>query len=834
MLAHVIRHRSIPVLIALLVLSCQAPPSELVDEPPACEHVPSPATRFRLFAVGHKVTIDEAVSAETYEAAIRATVDTHVAPYLATDRQNVLVFPESVALSALLLGARGAQAREQETAVVALSLLLGEHAGAVGFYAQRAPLAAAGRLLLLAVSDPLWRAFDNTFSRLARDHGVYVVASLDIGDVEIATEDEIIAAVGDPDRPAGAPVYWVPDGQVYNQAVFYGPDGQLLARVRKQYLTDLEIVDLDLGGGLPERLGPVDVGGLMRAAAMISRDAWMQDALERQVLRGADVLMQNEAFSGGWTIAPQGYAWPPDNLKRSGWAAVQKHPELRVAVAPMLVGNFFDIVFDGQSFAAIAGEPGQTPGALIAQEPDTGWAAIAPWVESDPMTGTLEERRQVLRAVGEALLPGGERDNEYLPGSVYVDVELPADQGFSAIGDAVPGAETPVLGASVAIAGSGLGRQRHAVPVILAEGTMVVAWEDSRYCAGQIMVASSRDQGHTWTEPARVAPIHQAQRTPAMVATASGELILAWQQVTGADRAEIRVSRSSDGGSTWSPAVAVDAALTVEAWKPALAADPVTGEVHLAFVDRRAAEPDQANWRIYAARSDAQARSWSEAARVDPRERSGSLDSTYTNEWTPAIAARDRHVVVAYTHRQRPDPAEQPSHDVFAIHSRDGGLTWEEPLRLDQGGFPERLAADVVLDMAPEGELYVLWSSLRGTSHDSDIALAVMDGSTAAALSFAPDAAPSRDQWFPAVAALADGARVVAWQDFRNGSNDIYLARLDAQGFGAAMRVDDAGDSATQSWRPRIAAAPDGIVLVVWEDSRTGHAEIRAASGTLP
>jgi predicted amidohydrolase len=827
------RHPSIPVLLALLAMSCQPPPSELSQQPPACERVPAPATRFRLFAVGHKVTMDEAVSAETYEAAIRATVDTHVVPHLATDRPNVLVFPESVALSALLLGPRGDAARQEETAFVALSLLLGEHAVAVGFYAQRAPLAAAGRLLLLAVSDPLWRAFDGTFSRLARDLGVYVVASLDIGDVEIATEEEIIAAVGDPDRPAGAPVYWVPDAQVYNQAIFYGPEGQLLSRVRKQYLTDLEIVDLDLRGGLPERLGPVDVGGLMRATAMISRDAWMQDALERQALRGADVLMQNEAFSGGWTIAPDGYTWPPDNLKRSGWAAVQKHPELRVAVAPMLVGNFFDIVFDGQSFAAIAGEPGQTPGALIAQEPDTGWAAIAPWVESDPMTGTLEERRQALREVGEALLPGGARENEYVAGSVYVDIDLPADQGYPAIGDAAPGAETPVLGASVAIAPSGLGRQRHAAPVILAGGAMAVAWEDSRYCAGQIMVASSRDQGTTWTEPVRVAPLDQAQRTPAMVATASGELIRAWQQVTGADRAEIRVSRSSDGGITWSPAVAVDADRSVEAWKPALAADPVTGDIHLAFVDRRAAEPDQANWRVYAARADAQARSWSEAARVDPRERD-SLDSTYTNEWTPAIAARDGQVVVAYTHRQRPDPAEQPSHDVFTIHSRDGGLTWDSPVRLDQGGFPERLAADVVLHMSPEGELSVLWSSLRGTSHDSDIALAVMDGSTAAPLRFGPDSAPSRDQWFPAVAALGDGTRAVVWQDFRNGSNDIVLARLDAQGFGAVMRIDDAGDSATQSWRPRIATALDGAVLVVWEDSRTGHAEIRAASAALP
>lgn len=818
------------VVIAAFSMACEGPPGKLADgEPPRCEHEASPGARFRLFAVGHKVTLDEAENAQAYEAAIRATVARDVVPHLAQDRPNVLVFPESVALSALLLGPRGAAARQESTAQGALTTLLQSYLDEVTIYARHAPDAGPGRLLMLAATDPLWRAFDGTFSRLARDHGVYVAAGVDVGDVEIATDPEIIEVLGDPDRPPDAPVYWVPDGKVYNQVIFYGPDGGLIGRIRKEYLTDLELVDLDLEGGLPERLGPVDLDGLMRAAAMVSRDAWMQDALERQALRGANVLMQNEAYAGGWVTAPAGYGWPPDNLKRSGWAAAQKYPEFRVAVAPMLVGNFFDVVFDGQSFAVIPGEPGHMRRSLAAQVPDTGWAAMSPWVEEPPMSGTLEEQRAFLRAIGESLRPGGERDNQYVAGSVYVDVDIPADDGYAVLGDARPGAEEPILGTSSAIAPSNMGRQRHAAPVMMADKNMVVAWEDTRFCTSQVMVASSHD-GQTWTLPVRVQPWNRPQRTPSMVVTPRGELILAWQEVLDHDRAEIRVARSSDAGATWSPAWRIDEANTMEAWKPSLAVDPANGDVYLAFVDRRSHDPGRANWRIHVTHSRDGARSWSPPARVDPRERSmDDVDPTYTNEWTPAVAARDGHVVVAYTHRERPDPAEQPSHDVFAIKSQDRGVTWDAPVRLDQGGFPERLSGDVVVSMSSDHGFRVLWSSLRGTGPDTDIALA-----SGTELAFAPDTVPARDQWFPSIAELAGDAWVVAWQDLRNGSNDVYLARLNAQGFGPALRVDDAGPSAAQAWRPRVAAHEDGTVLVVWEDSRTGHAEIRVASGMLP
>jgi predicted amidohydrolase len=833
--------RPLPILVAVsaLAAACVRPPDQVAPDaagpPPACLHDPRPAVSYRLFAVGHKLSLSEAESPLAFEAAIRSTVQRDVAPNLAGDRPNILVFPESVAFPTVFGGDRGANARAQASALEAFSALVVNLVTESNFYAEFAD-GAAGKLALLAVTDPTWRAFDTTFSNIAREYGVYVVAGIDVGDVEVTEDPLVIDAVGDPQRPDGSPVYWVPEGEVYNQAIFYEPSGAMIGRVHKAYLTDLEANELEIRGGLPEQLGPVDVGGMMNAAAMISRDAWMQDALDRVVMRGADVLLQNEAYIG-WTVAPDGYAWPPDNLKRSAWAAVQKYPELRAAVAPMYAGNFFDINFDGQSFAVRDGTPGDEPMALLAQEPDVGWAAIAPWVEPDPMAGTLDERRAVLAAVGEALKPGGARDDEYVAGTVWIDVDLRKDDAYPRVDDAEPDGGEPILGRSWTVLAHGIGRKRSASLAVEQAGKLVMAWEDTRYCAGQIVASRTTDGGATWTEPVRVQPWNRPQHDPQILSLGEESMVVAWQEITNDGTGEIRVSRSTDAGLTWSPRVRVDFENTGDAWQPSLARDPVSGDLLLAFVDARPrgdastdARGDDPNYRVYVTRSANAGRSWSAPVRVDSRERTDSIaDSTFTNEWSPSIAVAGTYVIVAYTHRHRPDPAEQPSHDVFVAESIDGGLTFGAPARLDGGGFPERIASDVALDLAPDGTWTVFWTSLRGVGYDADIAMA---SSAFAGVVLAPDADPPRDQWFPAAARFDDRLAVV-WQDFRGGSNDIYLSEIAGGEFGEVQRVDDGGGSAAQSWRPTIAINEFGVGYAVWEDSRTGHAELRIARKLL-
>ena len=809
--------------LALIAIAAACGSSDLDDEtgpPPVCEHVAPPAKRVRVFAVGHKLEVSEGTTYASYASAFTATVEREVIPHLATDRPNVLVFPESVAFTAAFLGARGQEARLKDSAFVAYAALQGTMQDAFSHYRSLSTDGGIGRWILLAATDPTWRSFDQTFSAIARDHGVYVVASADVGDVQPVTDPSLADVLGDPERTTPE-VYEVPDGKVYNQAVMYGPTGEQLGRMRKVYLTDPEHGDLGISGHLPEHV-TLSVDQLANIAAMISRDAWMPDLQERAAAQGSELMLQHEAFDT-WTVAGPGGPWPADNLKRAGWAATQKHPEVRMTAAPMLAGNYFDIGFDGQTFIATQGVPSMTRIAPLAQDPDTGWAAIAPWVAADP-SGTIEERRAALRAIGETLVPGGSAAGQQVEGTVFADLEIPADDGYTAIADVMPDAEPLALGRSVAVAPSGSGRQRAASPAVMADGSVVVAWEDTRLCTGQIMVARSDDHGVTFGEPVQVAPWNRSQHAPSLVVV-DDTLVVAWQEVLGDGRGEIRIATSSDLGLTWSHRVRVDPDHTLDAWVPSLAVDAATGALYLAFVDTRGpGVHDIPNRRVYLTRSGDRGATWATVVPVDPRERdSDSPDPTLTNEWSPRVVARADHVIVAYTHRERPDPMEQPSWDAHVVESTDGAKSFAEPRRIDTGGFPERIAADPALALDPAGGWQLVFSTYRGTKVDSDVALA----SSTSELVFGPEPG---DAWWPTLAALPAGGFAFAWQDFRSGGNDIYLART---GGAATLRVDDAGSSDAQAWRPRMTVAGDGTVYVFWEDSRSGHAELRVAHGML-
>jgi hypothetical protein len=324
----------------------------------------------------------------------------------------------------------------------------------------------------------------------------------------------------------------------------------------------------------------------------------------------------------------------------------------------------------------------------------------------------------------------------------------------------------------------------------------------------------------------RVAPWNRAQHAPSLVVLPGDTLVVAWQEVLAEGQSEIRVATSQDRGDTWAHRVRVDARDSVDAWVPSLAADPVTGALHLAFVDARGDDP---NRRVYLTSSGDAGATWSAVLRVDPRERDrDNPDMTLTNEWTPRVVAHAGHVVVAYTHRERPSEAEQPSWDATIAESHDGGASFGAPRRLDGGGSPERIAADPALAIDATGAHQLAFSTYRGAKPDSDIVIST----SSTELAFLPDAA-AKDQWWPAIAALGPGRFAVAWQDFTSGGNDIYVAMPATSGT-RVIRVDDAGASDAQAWRPRMTAAPDGTLYVFWEDSRSGHAELRVTRGVAP
>ena len=93
----------------------------------------------------------------------------------------------------------------------------------------------------------------------------------------------------------------------------------------------------------------------------------------------------------------------------------------------------------------------------------------------------------------------------------------------------------------------------------------------------------------------------------------------------------------------------------------------------------------------------------------------------------------------------------------------------------------------------------------------------------------------SGSQWqaSPTMAVDDSGNVLVSWEDYRNGTFDIYFSRLLAGGtsFETDLRVNDDIGIARQS-RPSLAIAPDGRIHLAWEDYRNNNWDIYYANST--
>src|SRR5207249_747028 len=82
----------------------------------------------------------------------------------------------------------------------------------------------------------------------------------------------------------------------------------------------------------------------------------------------------------------------------------------------------------------------------------------------------------------------------------------------------------------------------------------------------------------------------------------------------------------------------------------------------------------------------------------------------------------------------------------------------------------------------------------------------------------------------PDVAVGADGTSYAVWQDSRSGNADIYFSTLTSGGSTWAANVkisDDPGTAAQTS--PRIGVDQNGNLVAAWIDARTTPARVRAA-----
>lgn len=397
-----------------------------------------PPALVRAVAVGNRISVVPAAAEAGFVAELERIVALAV-PHLAPDRPNLLVLAEVLGLPAALAGPRGALARRAHTATDAMTFLALALMPRVLAYRRRWPGISLARALLLASTDALYRPFFETLSRLARQHSTHIVATTLAPRVRRSTDPRDIARWG---RRGAGSVYVPVAPEVYNAALIFGPDGALLGRVEKVFLTKTERRTLDLSPGRLDDVRVIETAA-GRLGVAISLDAFTPAYLAHLDALGAEVVVQPDANDQRWAAPSATCDWQPAEWLNSVLGSVQPaYPSLRYNVCAMQTGNFFDLVFDGQS--SITARASTAPSCDDRDRCFTGvddpidtrtgaplfgtMLAVAPWVVPDPIVAdsslSLAARRAQLEAVSRELLPDGPRANAYRESVIWADLAL--------------------------------------------------------------------------------------------------------------------------------------------------------------------------------------------------------------------------------------------------------------------------------------------------------------------------------------------------------------------------------------------------------------------------
>jgi hypothetical protein len=317
-------------------------------------------------------------------------------------------------------------------------------------------------------------------------------------------------------------------------------------------------------------------------------------------------------------------------------------------------------------------------------------------------------------------------------------------------------------------------------------------WFDNRDGNYEIYYKRSSDQGITWGADTRLTNSAQESRYPSI--SAEGQFVhLVWRDARDGNP-EIYYKQSNDFGITWG----ADMRLTNEIGNSLLPSMAVSDPfVHIVWYD-----DISGNFEIYYKRSTDNGITWEQAVRL-------TNDPFYSIQPSITASGSDVHVV---WHDNRAGESE-----IYYKRSTDGGITWEDDVRLTNGSGESRYAciseSATALHLVWSDEhpgrwkVYYKRSTDRGESWSEDTLLNNVYGLSE----------------FSSIASSGLLVHVI-WFDSRNGNWEIYYKRSFDEGI---TWQDDTRltNSPGVSWFPSIAASGN-VVHAIWSDLRDMNYEI--------
>ncbi|WP_283133426.1 sialidase family protein [Rhizohabitans arisaemae] len=328
---------------------------------------------------------------------------------------------------------------------------------------------------------------------------------------------------------------------------------------------------------------------------------------------------------------------------------------------------------------------------------------------------------------------------------------------------------------------------------------LVTVWQQDRRAAGNargIMAAVSRNGGEDWSPT--VLPgftlcsggTHNRSGGPFVSFGPDGVLYATAASFTAPDGAStVLVSRSTDGGETWTQAAELIRDDIKTAWndKPSITADPYNPRLVYAIWNRRHIPPDDHDTML--ARSTDGGRTWEPAKPIYRPTPKGQ--ATLGNQ---IVVLPGGTLVNAFTENEFPIggppwPTEDLSEHVRIIRSTDHGVTWSEPVTITRQKYNQPVLPDtggtipapgMIPDIAVDrrsGAVYVVWGEDGLSTSKSAIGIsASYDGGRRWSAPMRVDRTPDSPKGgngqaiLPQVDVGRDGTVAVTYFDFRKNT----------------------------------------------------------------
>lgn len=367
-------------------------------------------------------------------------------------------------------------------------------------------------------------------------------------------------------------------------------------------------------------------------------------------------------------------------------------------------------------------------------------------------------------------------------------------------------------------------------PQITADGTggTIIVWQDKRNGNWDIYAQRITAAGAAvWQANGVIvtSAVHD-QRNPQIVSDGSGGAIITWEDLSGAD-SDIYAQRITAGGNAlWTANGVPISAAGNDQRNPQIAGDGMGGAI-ITWEDFRSGT----NWDIYARKVDANGNALWTANGIP-------VSTAGYDQLNPRIASDgSRGAIITWE-----DLRSGTNSDIYARRIiAEGAAIWTPNGTPVSTHASDQLYPQILSDGS--GGVFILWMDNRSGAY-TDIYAQHIDSSGAMQLP------PDGDLFYTApndllnnylrITADGVGGAIISWQDRRNTTSDIYAVRIDplgnivwsADGVGVCTTVKD------QSY-PQLVGDGSGGAIIAWQDYRSGtnwdiYAQKVLAGGTLP